>query len=348
MQREGLSDVDELQSYLIHRIDSFLTAHGRKLLGWDEILDGGLSPNATVMSWRGIEGGLRAISAGHRAIMTPGEYCYLDAYQDAPHTQPEAFGGYLPLQKVYSYDPMPDTLTASQASLLYGVQGNLFAEYIPTEEHMEYMMYPRLFAIAEVGWSSPSVKDYAHFHRRSLNAIKHMKREGYNTFDLGHEVGNRPGADKPIHHLAVGKRVSYNNGSAYYPSYTAGGDSALVDGWHGGWTYGDKRWQGFLGRNGVDITIDLDTVIKVRSISADFMQICGPGVFMPSQVTISASVDGQNYTQLQCIDNDVVRDDAVTFKTFGWKGKTTARYIRYQAQRSHHGGFLFLDEVVVK
>lgn len=348
MHREGLSDVDELQSYLIHRIDSFLTAHGRKLLGWDEILDGGLSPNATVMSWRGTEGGLRAIAAGHRAIMTPGEYCYLDAYQDAPHTQPEAFGGYLPLQKVYSYDPMPDTLTASQASLLYGVQGNLFAEYIPTEEHMEYMMYPRLFAIAEVGWSSPSVKDYAHFHLRSLNAIKHMKREGYNTFDLSHEVGNRPGADKPIHHLAVGKRVSYNNGSAYYPSYTAGGDSALVDGWHGGWTYGDKRWQGFLGRNGVDITIDLDTVIKVRSISADFMQICGPGVFMPSQVTISASVDGQNYTQLQCIDNDVVRDDAVTFKTFGWKGKTTARYIRYQAQRSHHGGFLFLDEVMVK
>lgn len=348
MQRESLSDVDELQSYLIHRIDSFLTAHGRKLLGWDEILDGGLSPNATVMSWRGTEGGLRAIAAGHRAIMTPGEYCYLDAYQDAPHTQPEAFGGYLPLQKVYSYDPMPDTLTASQASLLYGVQGNLFAEYIPTEEHMEYMMYPRLYAIAEVGWSSPSVKDYAHFHRRSLNAIKHMKREGYNTFDLDHEVGNRPGADKPIHHLAVGKRVSYNNGSAYYPSYTAGGDSALVDGWHGGWTYGDKRWQGFLGRNGVDITIDLDTVIKVRSISADFMQICGPGVFMPSQVTISVSVDGQNYTQLQCIDTDVVRDDAVTFKTFGWKGKTTARYIRYQAQRSHHGGFLFLDEVVVK
>lgn len=348
MQREGLSDVDELQSYLIHRIDSFLTSHGRKLLGWDEILDGGLSPNATVMSWRGTEGGLRAIAAGHRAIMTPGEYCYLDAYQDAPHTQPEAFGGYLPLQKVYSYDPMPDTLKASQASLLYGVQGNLFAEYIPTEEHMEYMMYPRLFAIAEVGWSSPSVKDYAHFHRRSLNAIKHIKREGYNTFDLGNEVGNRPGADKPIHHLAVGKRVSYNNGSAYYPSYTAGGDSALVDGWHGGWTYGDKRWQGFLGRNGVDITIDLDTVIKVRSISADFMQICGPGVFMPSQVTISASVDGQNYTQLQCIENDVLRDDAVTFKSFGWKGKTTARYIRYQAQRSHHGGFLFLDEVVVK
>lgn len=348
MQREGLDDVDELQSYLIHRIDSFLTAHGRKLLGWDEILDGGLSPNATVMSWRGTEGGLRAIASGHRAIMTPGEYCYLDAYQDAPHTQPEAFGGYLPLQKVYSYDPMPDTLTAAQSSLLYGVQGNLFAEYIPTDAHMEYMMYPRLFAIAEVGWSSPEDKDYTHFHHRALKAIKHMQRDGYNTFDLSHEVGNRPGADEPIRHLAVGKQVTYNNGSAYYPSYTAGGDSALVDGWHGGWTYGDKRWQGFLGRHGVDITIDLNSITDISSISADFMQICGPGVFMPSQVVISASTDGHDYTQLTCIDNEVVRDDAVTFKTFGWKGSTYARYIRYQAQRSHHGGFLFLDEVVVK
>lgn len=348
MQREGLDDVDELQSYLIHRIDSFLTAHGRKLLGWDEILDGGLSPNATVMSWRGTEGGLRAIASGHRAIMTPGEYCYLDAYQDAPHTQPEAFGGYLPLQKVYSYDPMPDTLTAAQSSLLYGVQGNLFAEYIPTDAHMEYMMYPRLFAIAEVGWSSPEDKDYTHFHHRALKAINHMQRDGYNTFDLSHEVGNRPGADEPIRHLAVGKQVTYNNGSAYYPSYTAGGDSALVDGWHGGWTYGDKRWQGFLGRHGVDITIDLNSITDISSISADFMQICGPGVFMPSQVVISASTDGHDYTQLTCIDNEVVRDDAVTFKTFGWKGSTSARYIRYQAQRSHHGGFLFLDEVVVK
>lgn len=348
MQREGLDDVDELQSYLIHRIDSFLTAHGRKLLGWDEILDGGLSPNATVMSWRGTEGGLRAIASGHRAIMTPGEYCYLDAYQDAPHTQPEAFGGYLPLHKVYSYDPMPDTLTAAQSSLLYGVQGNLFAEYIPTDAHMEYMMYPRLFAIAEVGWSSPEDKDYTHFHHRALKAINHMQRDGYNTFDLSHEVGNRPGADEPIRHLAVGKQVTYNNGSAYYPSYTAGGDSALVDGWHGGWTYGDKRWQGFLGRHGVDITIDLNSITDISSISADFMQICGPGVFMPSQVVISASTDGHDYTQLTCIDNEVVRDDAVTFKTFGWKGSTSARYIRYQAQRSHHGGFLFLDEVVVK
>lgn len=349
MHSEGIDDVDELQSYLIHRIDSFLTSHGRNLLGWDEILDGGLAPNATVMSWRGSEGGLRAISAGHRAIMTPGEYCYLDAYQDAPHTQPEAFGGYLPLKKVYAYEPLSDSLTTPQKALLYGVQGNLFAEYIPTEEHMEYMMYPRVLAIAEVGWSTPENKDYTHFLKRAQQAVNHLQHAGYNTFNLQEEVGNRPGSEHPVNHLAVGKRVTYINGSSYYPGYAAGGDSALVNGWHGGWTYGDKCWQGFLGRNGVDVVIDLlDEAVAIRAIHADFMQICGPGVFMPSQVSISASIDGNTFTDLTTIDHDVVRDDAVTFKTFGWEGETQARYIRYQAERSHFGGFLFVDEIVVE
>ena len=348
MHSEGLDGVDELQSYLIHRIDTFLTSHGRKLLGWDEILDGGLAPNATVMSWRGCEGGLRAISAGHRAIMTPGEYCYLDAYQDAPHTQPEAFGGYLPLKKVYAYEPLSDSLTATQKELLYGVQGNLFAEYIPTEEHMEYMMYPRVLAIAEVGWSTPENKDYTHFYQRVQKSINHLKRDGYNTFDLQREVGNRPGADHPVHHLAVGKKVSYVNGSSYYPSYAAGGDSALVDGLHGGWTYGDKRWQGFLGRNGVNVVVDLERATAIRAIRADFMQICGPGVFMPSKVSISASVDGEAFVHLATIEHEVVRDDSVTFKTFGWEGDAQARYISYQAERSHFGGFLFVDEIIVE
>lgn len=348
MHSEGLNDVDELQSYLIHRIDSFLTVHGRKLLGWDEILDGGLAPNATVMSWRGNEGGLRAIRAGHRAIMTPGEYCYLDAYQDAPHTQPEAFGGYLPLRKVYGYNPVPDTLSVAQQKLLYGVQGNLFAEYIPTEEHMEYMMYPRMLAIAEIGWSRPENKDYEDFYHRVQRATKHLQQVGYNTFDISGEVGNRPGADHPISHLAVGKKVSYVDGSAYYGGYAAGGDSALVDGWRGGWTYGDRRWQGFLGRKGVDVVIDLEAPTSLSSISADFMQICGPGVFMPSEVIISVSADGKDFVELHHIHKEVVRDDSVSFCTIGWKGETQARYVRYQALRSHHGGFLFLDEIVVE
>lgn len=348
MADEGLTDVDQLQSYFISRIERFLNSRGRKLLGWDEILDGGLAPNATVMSWRGTEGGLKAMHMGHRAIMTPGEFCYFDSYQDAPHTQPEAIGGYLSLEKVYSYEPIPDTLDNDVAKLLYGVQANLFTEYVPTEEHMEYMLYPRMLALAEVAWSAPERRDYENFRIRALDAVEQLQMKGYNTFDLSNEVGNRPGAEKPVQHLAIGKSVSYMDGSAYYSGYTAGGDTALVDGLRGGWTYGDKRWQGFLGRKGVDVVVDLEQMTKITSVSADFMQICGPGVFMPAQVIVSVSTDGEHYTELQTIDNEVVRDDAVTFKTLGWEGSTEARYVRYQARRSDFGGFLFIDEVVVR
>ena len=120
------------------------------------------------MSWRGEEGGLKAVQAGHRAIMTPGSYCYFDGYQDAPYSQPEAIGGYLPLSKLYSYNPVPDSFTTEEAGLLYGVQGNLWAEYIPTDEHYEYMIYPRILALAEVAWSMPERKSYSEFHRSAL------------------------------------------------------------------------------------------------------------------------------------------------------------------------------------
>ena len=236
MKKEGLKDVDELQSYLIERMEKFLNKHGRNLLGWDEILEGGLAPNATVMSWRGVEGGLKAIEGGHRAIMTPGAYCYFDSYQDAPHTQPEAIGGYLPLKKVYSYDPIPETFTPEQAKLMYGVQANLWAEYIPTPEHLEYMIYPRILALAEVAWSAVANKNYDDFHGRALKAVDELRAKGYNTFDLKNEVGNRPGADKPVEHLGIGKKVTYAEGHNYYSGYTAGGDDALVNGVLGGWS----------------------------------------------------------------------------------------------------------------
>ena len=347
MKKEGLKDVDELQSYLIERMEKFLNKHGRNLLGWDEILEGGLAPNATVMSWRGVEGGLKAIEGGHRAIMSPGGYCYFDSYQDAPHTQPEAIGGYLPLKKVYSYDPIPETFTPEQAKLMYGVQANLWAEYIPTPEHMEYMIYPRILALAEVAWSAVANKNYDDFHGRALKAVDELRAKGYNTFDLKNEVGNRPGADKPVENLGMGKKVTYAEGTKYYSGYTAGGDDALVNGILGGWSYSDQLWQGFL--KGVDVTIDLEKETPIKEVNADFMQICGPGVFMPKQVIVSVSNDGEVFTELAKVDHQVVKDDAVTFKTFGWTGEANARYVRYQASHDENfGGFLFVDEIVIK
>lgn len=348
MKEEGLTNVNELQSYLIERVERFVNSKGRNIIGWDEILEGGLAPNATVMSWRGTDGGIKAVRAGHKAIMTPGEFCYLDSYQDAPHTQPQAFGGYLPIEKVYSYNPVPDSLSHQEAALIYGVQGNVWAEYIPTEQQNEHMIYPRILAIAEIGWSPQEKRDYTQFRTRALNAVKQLREKGYNAFDLSSEYGNRPQSLATNNHLAKGKKVAYAPGSPYYPTYTAGGDSALTDGVHGGWNNSDKRWQGFIGRGGIDVCIDLDEELEIKSIAADFMQICEPGIYLPAEVEIAASADSSTFHTLANITHNVVRDDTLSFKSYGWEGNTKARYIRYRATRGKQGGFMFTDEIVIK
>ena len=349
IKEEGLNGVDELQSYMIHRIEEYLNSHNRQIIGWDEILQGGLAPNATVMSWRGEEGGITAANMGHDVIMSPHGYCYIDAPQDAPCTEPESIGGYLPLERVYSYDPAPKSLDESVRRHIIGVQANLWAEFIPTDEHYEYMLWPRAVAVAEIGWTHPDMKNYASFRERAIAIVDNMLKRGYHPFDLKNEKGNRPESLQPISHLAVGKSVTYNAPSRYYaPKYAAAGDATLTDGLRGTWTYADNRWQGFLGRGGVDVTIDMGEVTEIHSVAADFMQICSPGVFMPCKVIISVSTDGVEYTTLTTIDHEVVVDELPSFKSFGWEGVAEARYIRYNAHRSKFSGFLFVDEIVVQ
>ena len=349
MREEGLESVDELQSYMIHRIEEYLNARGRQIIGWDEILEGGLAPNATVMSWRGEEGGLMAAEAGHNVVMSPHGYCYIDAPQDAPYSQPESIGGYLPLEKVYSYDPAPATMSEDMSKYILGVQANLWAEFIVEDSHYEHMLWPRAIAIAEIGWSQPSNRDFTDFRRRAVDIVDRMIEEGYTPFDLKNEIGNRPESKEDVEHLALGKSVTYLEPSRYYaPKYAAAWDATLTDGKRGTWTYADERWQGFLGRGGVDVIIDLEKVTDIHSISADFMQICGPGVFMPCLVEIAISEDGENYTKIAEIEHEVVLDELPSFKSFGWEGSAKARYIRYKAHRSKYTGFLFVDEIVVK
>lgn len=349
MEEEGLESVDELQSYMIHRIEEYLNARGRQIIGWDEILEGGLAPNATVMSWRGEEGGIAAAAAGHDAIMSPHGYCYIDAPQDAPYSQPESIGGYLPLEKVYSYEPTPESMDSSVARHIIGVQANLWAEFIPTDEHYEHMLWPRAIAVAEIGWSQPEHRDFALFRERAVRIVDDMLERGYTPFDLKNEIGNRPESLEPVEHLAVGKSVSYLYPSFYYaPQYAAAGDATLTDGLRGTWTYADNRWQGFLGRGGVDVIVDMGEVTHVESIAADFMQICGPGVFMPCRVEIWGSTDGENYELLTDIEHEVVVDELPSFKSFGWEGSADVRYIRYKAHRSKFSGFLFTDEIIVR
>lgn len=347
MKDEHLANVDELQSYLIHRIEKFLNNHGRRLLGWDEILQGGIAPNATVMSWRGEEGGIAAVTSGHHAIMTPGAYCYLDSYQDAPYSQPEAIGGYLPLKKVYAYDPVPASLTAEQAKLVYGVQGNLWVEYIPTPEHVEYMIYPRMLALAEVAWSAPERKSWSDFHTRALSAVADLQKKGYHPFDLSKEIGSRPESLQPVSHLALGKKVTYN--SSYSPHYPAQGNTALTDGIRGDWTYGDGSWQGFISDNRLDVTIDMEKETPIHSITAAFMQVVGAEVFLPETVIISISDDGINFTELQKQHFEVSKETPIRFTDISWQGEAKGRYVRYQAQAgSEFGGWIFTDEIIVK
>lgn len=347
MKDEHLANVDELQSYLIHRIEKFLNNHGRRLLGWDEILQGGIAPNATVMSWRGEEGGIAAVTSGHHAIMTPGAYCYLDSYQDAPYSQPEAIGGYLPLKKVYAYDPVPASLTAEQAKLVYGVQGNLWVEYIPTPEHVEYMIYPRMLALAEVAWSAPERKSWPDFHTRALSAVADLQKKGYHPFDLSKEIGSRPESLQPVNHLALGKKVTYN--SSYSPHYPAQGNTVLTDGIRGDWTYGDGSWQGFISDNRLDVTIDMEKETPIHSITAAFMQVVGAEVFLPETVIISISDDGINFTELQKQHFEVSKETPIRFTDISWQGEAKGRYVRYQAQAgSEFGGWIFTDEIIVK
>jgi len=184
MKKEGLKDEHELQSYFIKRIEKFVESKGRSIIGWDEILEGGLAPNATVMSWRGEEGGIEAAKQNNDVIMTPTSYCYLDYYQSDPKTQPLSIGGFVPLWKTYSFNPIPAVLTPSESKHILGIQGNIWTEYISTSDHAEYMAFPRGAAIAEIGWSPQSLRNYQNFKQRVIQQFNRYDGIGWKYCDV--------------------------------------------------------------------------------------------------------------------------------------------------------------------
>ncbi len=163
IKREGLSNEGELQSYFVQRMEKFLNSRGKSIIGWDEILEGGLAPNAIVMSWRGEEGGIAAAQQEHQVIMTPGEWCYFDYYQADMETEPLAIKRITTVEKVYEYEPVPASLSNEQQAFVLGAQCNLWSEYITSTEHAEYMVYPRALAMSEVLWSPKEIRDYEKF-----------------------------------------------------------------------------------------------------------------------------------------------------------------------------------------
>ncbi|MFT2008491.1 family 20 glycosylhydrolase [Pontibacter sp. 13R65] len=177
---ENLKDEHELQSYFVQRMEKFLNSKGRTIIGWDEILEGGLAPNAYVMSWRGTEGGIAAAKQKHYVVMTPGSHVYFDHYQGEASLEPVSIGGYTPLRKVYAFEPTPADLSESEKKYILGAQANLWTEYIPTTDHVEYMVLPRMSALSEVLWTPAKQKNWDDFTVRMQQQYKRYDAMGAN------------------------------------------------------------------------------------------------------------------------------------------------------------------------
>lgn len=214
IKKEGLKDEHELQSYFITKMEKYLNSKGRQIIGWDEILEGGLAPNATVMSWRGTSGAVEAAKAGHNVVMTPTSHCYFDYYQSENEDEPLAIGGFLPLEKVYGFNPIPEELTTEESTYVLGAQGNIWTEYIPTEDQLEYMAFPRMLAMSEVVWSKPEAKNYEDFVSRVEAFHKRLDALDINYANLLYEIdGNVVSQNDTMYYkletLTKGKTIRY-------------------------------------------------------------------------------------------------------------------------------------------
>ena len=345
MKDYHLKDVAELQSHFTHRIERFLNDNGRKLLGWDEIMEGTLAPNAAVMSWRGTEAGLTAAKSGHHVVMAPQEFCYLNMYQDDPMTEPKAQGGYTRLEKTYNYDPIPAAYKGtSLEKYIDGVQGCVWTEFIEKPDHLEYMIYPRLLALAETGWTKQRT-GYADFRQRVITATDALKRAGYNAFDIRKEKGARPESRSIVQHEALGKPVTYLG--RYAEKYRAEGDSTLTNGLRGDWGYLEGRWQGFIDSTGVDVVVDMGKVTDIRDVRVDFMHLYESVIYTPETIELMVSEDGKNFKTIDTVRPGIKASEDYLVYPYKWKGDVKGRYVRVKALPREKGAWIFTDEIIV-
>ncbi|MBL3655889.1 beta-N-acetylhexosaminidase [Fulvivirga sediminis] len=212
----GLKDEHELQSWFITRIEKFVNSKGRQIIGWDEILEGGLAPNAAVMSWRGEEGGIAAAKEKHYVVMTPGGYVYFDHYQGDPKFEPLQISGYTTLEKVYSYDPTPEVLSEEEKKYILGAQANVWSEYLPTSEMIEYVVFPRVAALSEVLWTPLDNKDWEAFRKKIPNQLKRYEYRGINyaksIYYVTYDIEDKDGTEK----LVVTLKNQFGLSNMYY------------------------------------------------------------------------------------------------------------------------------------
>lgn len=413
MKTEGLKDEHALQSYFIQRIEKYLNSKGRQIIGWDEILEGGLAPNATVMSWRGIEGGIAAAKQKHNVIMTPGNYCYFDHYQSRGKNEPVAIGGYTPVSEVYGYEPVPKELSLEEAAYIKGAQGNVWSEYMDNAPYVEYMVYPRATALAEVLWSPAGQRNYNNFlERLKVHLLRlDMKKVNYarHVFEIRGTVENsdhkvavtlnseldsgrifytldgssptlqstpyqapviidtakivraaifkdgRPYGNEYtqsfIFHKAMGKPVKLARPPD--PQYDPDSSFALVNGIEGTEEFDNGQWLGYSGHN-LEATIELDSVQDIHLVGLNILNLKGPAIYPPKQVTFLVSDDGQTFKKVY---EQRAFDAPGVNPVRGRLQEIRGRYVKVVAQNfgripagTENAGnptWLFIDEIIV-
>lgn len=356
---DRFSAEDYLQTYVMNRIETFLNEHCRKIIGWDEILEGDLSQSATIMSWRGSLGGIRAARSGRDAIMTPNSHFYFDYLQSRDlDGEPVGIGGYVPVDKVYAYEPHDPDMNEEEFSHILGVQANLWTEYISTNDHLEYMLLPRMSALSEVQWCQPERKDWERF-RKDMNSMRKIYDAlglSYATHLFDGRLDKERAALGEYTHLAQGKQ--YELLTVPYSSYRFNAPAELFDGKRGDMDFHSGRWIGFY-REPLDVVIEMGGT-KFSSVMMEILSDKNNYIFAPILFKALVSDDGENYKELADAeyvpqgpnDKDGVQQYTLEFP------KTKARFLRIQSNTIetlpdwHPGAgsraFIFIDEIVVR
>ena len=351
---ERFSKEDYLQSYVMNRMAKVVEARGRRVIGWDEILEGNVSETAIIMSWRGTEGGIEAARKGHDVIMTPSSHLYFDYYQSEDiASEPECIGGYLPVERVYEFQPLPEELTPEQQKHIIGVQANIWTEYIASFRHVQYMAMPRMDALTELQWNNPHERDFEAFVERCRKMAQLYDLYHYTYAD--HIFNPKVWADTVEANLATRKPIILCQQPA--EKYTYEGAALLNDGNLGRGAYNSGRWLGFNGYP-MDAVIDMEQPVEMRHVRFHALVNKGAWIYNPSNVKVLVSDDGENYREVAQKDIPISswtdRDGIFAYEV-GFE-PVTARFVEvvvsgHDLPEDHSGygnpAWIFIDEMEI-
>ena len=353
---DRFSKEDYLQSYVMNRMAKVVEARGRRVIGWDEILEGNVSETAIIQSWRGTEGGIEAARKGHDVIMSPTSYLYFDYYQsEDPSTEPSCVGGYLPVSRVYEFRPLPSELTPEEQKHIIGVQANIWTEYIASFSHVQYMAMPRMDALAEIQWNNPDPED------RDFDALVERCRHMAELYDLYHynyakHIFNpQVYTDTVEPNLATRKPIFLREQPN--EQYASKGAPILNDGEKGGIAYNSGRWLGFWGQP-LDAVIDLEQPAEMRQVRFRSLVSKGSWIYNPSHASVLVSDDGETFREVAQLDIPIstwTDNDGNYTYTLEFE-PVTARYVEvvvkdHMLPEDHdgfgHPAWIFVDEIEV-